>query len=573
MLGRYRLRRRLGTGAFATVWLAHDERLDREVAVKILPRERVVGGRFEREARAAARLAHPGIVTLYEAAVDDEGAYLVSEYVHGTTLDEAARRRPPVGPRRGADRHRAVRRARPRAYARRDPPRREALQRPGPRASDHPGADRPADRLRGGARGRRRHPHAHRRRDRHGRLHGARAGAGAARRRGGRPVLARARPVRGAERRQSAANRDRGPARASLRHPSAAPAPSAPRAPTRARLERSTSRCARARASAGASRSSGRRWWPRPAAWRDEPGVVAGPSPARARREPATAERESCPDRQARACPDRRARASIPGASLAPACACRGGDRGRDRVARRARAGRISGAAPGRSSACLAGVLVAAIPRSGWLAVIAVTSGSLIVHSHPGEALVLLAAGLVPVVLSPRDGPAWPLAAAAPALAGLGLVTAWPALAGLTHRPTAEPRSPPPAGCGLRYGPRASRRAPRRTTPCTTSSGRSSPRARSSPAGSGRWRRSPFRGPGVGARPALEGVRLSLWAIGLALGTIAAAAPRRTVASAVDRGGAARRVCRRACGACHETIGGTLATPGSGERIPDNVVA
>ena len=88
VLGRYRLRRRLGTGGFATVWLAHDERLDRQVAVKILPRERVVGGRFEREARAAARLAHPGIVTLYEAAVDDEGAYLVSELVRGATLDE-----------------------------------------------------------------------------------------------------------------------------------------------------------------------------------------------------------------------------------------------------------------------------------------------------------------------------------------------------------------------------------------------------------------------------------------------------------------------------------------------------
>ena len=50
-------------------------------------RERIVGGRFEREARAAARLSHPAIVTLYEAAVDDEGAYLVSEIVYGSTLD------------------------------------------------------------------------------------------------------------------------------------------------------------------------------------------------------------------------------------------------------------------------------------------------------------------------------------------------------------------------------------------------------------------------------------------------------------------------------------------------------
>jgi hypothetical protein len=66
--------------------MAHDERLEREVAVKILSRERVVGGRFEREARAAARLSHPGIVTLYEAAVDEEGAYLVSELVRGATF-------------------------------------------------------------------------------------------------------------------------------------------------------------------------------------------------------------------------------------------------------------------------------------------------------------------------------------------------------------------------------------------------------------------------------------------------------------------------------------------------------
>ncbi len=88
VLDRYRLGRRLGSGAFGTVWSARDERLDRDVAVKILPRNRIMGSRFEREARAAARLQHPAIVTLYEAAVDDEGAYLVSELIKGRTLDD-----------------------------------------------------------------------------------------------------------------------------------------------------------------------------------------------------------------------------------------------------------------------------------------------------------------------------------------------------------------------------------------------------------------------------------------------------------------------------------------------------
>jgi eukaryotic-like serine/threonine-protein kinase len=87
VLNRYRLHQRLGAGAYGTVWMAGDERLERDVAVKIMPRERIVTGRFEREARAAARLSHPAIVTLYEASVDDDGAYLVSELVRGTSLD------------------------------------------------------------------------------------------------------------------------------------------------------------------------------------------------------------------------------------------------------------------------------------------------------------------------------------------------------------------------------------------------------------------------------------------------------------------------------------------------------
>src|SRR5579875_207799 len=86
VLDRYRLLRRLGGGAFGSVWLARDQRLQRDVAVKIVDRSRV-GRRFEREARVAARLSHPAIVCLYEAAIDDQGAYLVSELVRGATLD------------------------------------------------------------------------------------------------------------------------------------------------------------------------------------------------------------------------------------------------------------------------------------------------------------------------------------------------------------------------------------------------------------------------------------------------------------------------------------------------------
>jgi hypothetical protein len=88
VLERYRLLRQLGAGAFGVVWLAHDERLDRDVAVKAITGERVAGGRGQREARAAARLQHPAIVTLYEAGAEGETTYLVSELVRGGTLAE-----------------------------------------------------------------------------------------------------------------------------------------------------------------------------------------------------------------------------------------------------------------------------------------------------------------------------------------------------------------------------------------------------------------------------------------------------------------------------------------------------
>jgi eukaryotic-like serine/threonine-protein kinase len=91
ILGRYRLERRLGAGGFGVVWLAWDEKLEREVAVKAIPLENGGGERVAREARAAARLNHPGIVGIYELASDEHDVYLVSELVRGRTLAELLR--------------------------------------------------------------------------------------------------------------------------------------------------------------------------------------------------------------------------------------------------------------------------------------------------------------------------------------------------------------------------------------------------------------------------------------------------------------------------------------------------
>jgi len=91
MLGnRYEIRHRLGSGGMAHVYQAYDLNLQREVAVKIL-RERLVAddaftARFLREARAAANLAHPNLVTVHDFGQDRGRYFLVMEAVHGSDL-------------------------------------------------------------------------------------------------------------------------------------------------------------------------------------------------------------------------------------------------------------------------------------------------------------------------------------------------------------------------------------------------------------------------------------------------------------------------------------------------------
>jgi len=94
---RFRLERPLARGGMGSVWAARDERLDREVALKLLPRilvhERSVEQRFEREARAMARLQHPNVVGIFDVGTFDPGVgeelpYLVMELILGRSLTE-----------------------------------------------------------------------------------------------------------------------------------------------------------------------------------------------------------------------------------------------------------------------------------------------------------------------------------------------------------------------------------------------------------------------------------------------------------------------------------------------------
>ena len=93
--GRYQVRSRIARGGMATVYLATDLRLERRVAIKVmhghLADDAQFKNRFVQEARSAARLAHPNVVSVFDQGQDDDMAYLVMEYLPGITLRDLLR--------------------------------------------------------------------------------------------------------------------------------------------------------------------------------------------------------------------------------------------------------------------------------------------------------------------------------------------------------------------------------------------------------------------------------------------------------------------------------------------------
>ena len=87
-IGRYEIRREIGRGGMATVYLAYDPRFQRQVAIKVLPRQFTHDprylARFEQEAQLIAKLEHPAIVPVYDFGEHEDAPYLVMRYMLGT---------------------------------------------------------------------------------------------------------------------------------------------------------------------------------------------------------------------------------------------------------------------------------------------------------------------------------------------------------------------------------------------------------------------------------------------------------------------------------------------------------
>jgi len=95
-LSHYRIISKIGAGGMGEVYLAHDTKLDRRVALKILPAELASNSdrmeRFIREAKSAAALSHPNIAQIFEIGEDADRHYIAMEFIDGITLREKIHR-------------------------------------------------------------------------------------------------------------------------------------------------------------------------------------------------------------------------------------------------------------------------------------------------------------------------------------------------------------------------------------------------------------------------------------------------------------------------------------------------
>src|SRR5262245_19259477 len=100
-IGKYRIQRLVARGGMGALYLAHDPDLDREVAIKVMSqdimRDEQARARFYREAKAAARLQHRNIVTVYDFAHDGDIPYIVMEFLRGQNLADRLRKGPSFG--------------------------------------------------------------------------------------------------------------------------------------------------------------------------------------------------------------------------------------------------------------------------------------------------------------------------------------------------------------------------------------------------------------------------------------------------------------------------------------------
>src|SRR5881398_3327300 len=99
-LGRYEIRSQLGVGGMGEVYLAQDTKLDRKVALKILPAEVAADrnrmSRFVQEAKTASALNHPNILTIHEIDETDSINFIATEFIDGETLRERMQNTSPM---------------------------------------------------------------------------------------------------------------------------------------------------------------------------------------------------------------------------------------------------------------------------------------------------------------------------------------------------------------------------------------------------------------------------------------------------------------------------------------------